>query len=92
LLDKVQRLQVKIEETILDQRKDDIVIYLLSKGWSNIGFNRIRQNVSDQITDSDILQLIEKYPTIFSLTALKDSDDKNGLRLNDKVSTNILVR
>ncbi|MEO1051194.1 MAG: hypothetical protein AAFX87_11235 [Bacteroidota bacterium] len=71
----------KIESLNRELLKTKVITYLLLKDWELIGFNRIKKNVDENITDDEIRNLYKRYPKTFSQVTLKDPDDKNGIKL-----------
>lgn len=87
-----ESLQREIENFKDEELKNEILVYLLSKGWVRVGFNRIRQDINPSIDNAKIQSIIKENSNIFSITDLNDINDPKGLRLKEKLTTDDIIK
>jgi hypothetical protein len=90
-----EALDLSIELLRKKSIKDSVIIFLISRGWSQAGFIRIRdglnQSESYSVTISQIKKSLKGYPEIFKEVKFKGEKDIEGVEIRKDVSTSILI-
>jgi len=69
----------------VEQAKNKILILLLHKKWTVVGYNRMRSYLRNKDYSNTFLDnLVDKYNDLFEKIRLEDNDDKIGLKLKKK--------
>lgn len=66
----------------LERVKNEIIILLMHKKWTIVGYNRLRNLLDNEAHTNDFFDsIIESYNNLFERIKLKDEDDRIGLKL-----------
>ncbi|PHS54390.1 MAG: hypothetical protein COB01_02025 [Lutibacter sp.] len=87
----VETIHLDLKELTIQHVKNEILIYLLSKGWLRVGFNRLSQNIPS-LKNTNIKDIISKYPYIFSITYLNDPNDSIGLKIEPNIPISYMLK
>ncbi len=68
------------------KEKNTIVIYMLSKNWVRMGFNRVRAVVDSDLRNKDIERIITQNSAIFEKINLTDSNDPLGIQIKSSAT------
>ena len=68
----------------LEQQRDQIVGRFISNNWTKIGFDSARKSLTEEVTDEQIISVIEAFPKTLRYIRMRERDDnRNPMKGSD---------
>ena len=67
----------------LELQKDQIIGRLISKGFTNVGFDSARKALTSKVSDEELIEIIETFPKSLRYVRLKKKDANGNFEKDD---------